>query len=223
MQEVDGPAPADAAEAPHAVTVLAWDGPSPAIVGSPATVMVGVRCAQGCALGGQAVEVRDDSGRVVGRAILAQEPQPGAEAIYCAEITFVAPATLGPARMTATCEPRLEGCLHDKGEAVLGFRVDPHPDHEVRVSVVLQNGGAPVGGAEVWMNHYLAVTDAAGEARFSLPKGAYSCSIRKMGLAADPVEVEVSAALMLEIAAAKGETREELEARLSAWESYPWS
>jgi hypothetical protein len=208
-------------EATHEISVLVWDGPSPARVGAPATATVGVRCSQGCSLAGQAVEVRDASGAVIGRATLGDEPAAGAEALYAAEVTFPAPEATGPAQMTATCTPADLPTRHPDASTDFGFRVDPPADHEVRVRVVFQ--AAPLAGAEVWMDHYVAQTDPAGKAIFNLPEGSYICSIRKLGFDAEPVAVQVSSDLALEVTAGKGETREELEARLSAWESYPWS
>jgi len=210
-----------AAEAPHEISVLVWDGPSPARSGAPATATVGVRCERGCSLGGQSVEIRDAGGVVVGRGALGDQPSAGAEALYAAVVEFTAPGEIGPARMTASCRPADLPEPHAVAGAEFGFRVDPPADHEVRVRVSFD--AAPLAGAEVWMNHYLAETDLAGEAVFHLPKGAYSCEIRKLGFRAEPAAVEVCADFTVEIAALKGETREELEARLSAWESYPWS
>lgn len=204
---------------PHDVDVLVWDGPSPARVGTPATATVGVRCSQGCSLAGETVEIRD-AGAVLGRAVLGAEPALGAEALYSAVVRFTAPDVTGPVRMTAGYMPAATSA-HEAASTDFGFRVDPPADHEVRVHVVFE--AAPLAGAEVWMGHYVAQTDAAGEAVFHLPKGGYACSLRKLGFDAEPLEVQVTSDLALQIVAGKGETREELEARLSAWESYPWS
>ena len=65
-------------------------------------------------------------------------------------------------------------------------------------------------------------TDADGRARLDVSSGDYLCEIRKEGFAATPFNVPVSADLSLLIEAGKGETREELEARLSSMENHPW-
>jgi hypothetical protein len=212
--------PADGGdEGPHELKVLVWDGPSPARAGAPATATVGVGCSRGCSLAGEGVEIRD-AGVVVGRAVLGDKPAAGAEALYSAVVSFVAPDVTGPVRMTAGYVPA-DPSTHEAASTDFGFRVDPPADHEVTVRVVFE--AAPLAGAEVWMGHYVAQTDVAGEAVFQLPKGPYSCTIRKLGYDAEPVEVEAASDLIVQIVAGKGETREELEARLSAWESYPWS
>ena len=127
----------------------------------------------------------------------------------------------GAVRMTARCTPADLPEPHEPAEAGFGFRVAPPAAHQVRVRLVFE--GAPVDAAEVWMGHYAAETDAAGEAVFHLPRGVYDCGMRKLGYAAEPMEVEVASDLTVELPVGKGETREELEARLSAWESYPWT
>jgi hypothetical protein len=91
------------------------------------------------------------------------------------------------------------------------------------VRVVSEATGEPVERMEVRMNHYADFTGADGLARFDLPGGSYTCSIRKLGYKSEPVAVEVTADVAIEVLAGKGETREELEARLSAWENYPWT
>jgi hypothetical protein len=209
--------------APHATSLVVWDVPSPAAAGTPATVKVGVQCAIGCCLAGQVVEVRDQAGAVLGTATLGAEVSPGTDALYWGDVTFVAPPITGVAFLSAAFAPTNLEVPHLGAAASFSFRVDAPPEYRVAVRVGHQDTSAPIERVEVRLDHYAAYTDVRGEAQFYVPGGRYTCSIRRIGYDASPVEIEVTADLAVHIKAGKGETREELEARLSAWENYPWS
>jgi hypothetical protein len=222
-QEAATPEAEAADEAPHAVGMVTWDAPSPAVVGAAATVKVGVQCAHGCDLLGQRVELRDAEGAVVAAGVLDTAPAEGLGDLYWRELSFTAPAATGVSFLTAACAPEGLAAEHLQAASPFSFRTEPRPEHRVAVGVVDEATGRPLEQVEVRMGRYAAYTDAQGEARFALPGGDYSCSIRKLGFKAEPVEVKVAGDLALAVRAGKGETREELEARLSAWENYPWS
>jgi len=210
-------------EAPHETSMVVWDAPAPAIVGRPITLRVGVQCSCGCGLADQPVTLRDEDGAVVATGRLAAEPVAGTTALFSCLMTLPAPEKTGVRFLTAACS--LEGLEppHPPAGAAFSYRIDPRPEHEVRVRVVRAADGEPAAGVEVRMDHYEAYTDAEGLAHFALPSGAYSCTIRKLGLKAEPVAVAVPAQVLIEVTAGKGETREELETRLSRWEDQPWA
>ena len=209
--------------APHETSMVVWDVPSPAAADNPVAVKVGVQCAVGCCLAGQVVDVRDHAGALLGTAILGTEASPGTEALYWGDVPFVAPPTTGVVFLTAAFAPTNLEVPHFGSAASFSVRVDAPPEHRVAVRVDHQDTAAPLEKVEVRLDHYAAYTDARGEARFHVPGGRYTCSIRRIGYHAEPVEIEVAADAEVHITAGKGETREELDARLSAWENYPWS
>ena len=212
-----------AASAPHATSMVVWDVPSPAAVDAPAAVKVGVQCIRGCCLAGLVVEVRDQAGAVLGAASLGSEVSPGTEGLYWTEVTFVAAAATGVAFLSARFAATNLEVPHLDAATSFSLRVDAPPECQVAVRVDHLNTSEPIERVEVRLDHYAAYTDARGEARFRVPAGRYTCSIRRMGYHADAVEIDVTADVAIQIKAGKGETREELEARLSAWENYPWS
>ena len=220
---LDDEAPAETAAAPHALSMVAWDAPSPAVVGRAASVKVGVQCEHGCGLHGQAIILRDGEGGLVASGRLDHAPAAETDTLYWTELPLPTQAATGLAAFTAECSASDLEATHLAACAPFSFRVEPRPEHQVTVRVVAEATGAPVERMEVRMNHYAAYTDAGGEARFDLPGGTYECSIRKLGYKAEPMTVAVAADLVFEVVAGKGETREELEARLSAWENYPWT
>ena len=125
--------------------------------------------------------------------------------------------------MSAGCTPANLDVPHLAAAASFSFRVDAAPEHRVTVRVAHPETATAIERVEVRLDHYAAYTDVRGEARLDVPGGRYTCSIRRIGYQADPVEIEVTADLVVHIKAGKGETREEMETRLSAWENYPWS
>ena len=209
-------------EAPHETSMVVWDTPSPAIVGRPVTLMVGVQCACACDLTGQPVELRDEDGAVIAAGRLG-EPVAGTQALFGCRLSLPGPAATGVRALTAAYTPENLAPAHLGSSAPVGFRIDPKPEHQVAVRVVRAADGEVASGVEVRMNHYEAYTDAEGVARFDLPAGDYSCTIRKLGLQAEPLAVSVPGQRLVEVTAGKGETREELETRLSRWEDQPWA
>lgn len=213
----------DIPSAPHATSMVVWDVPSPAAADTPARVRVGVQCTVGCCLAGQSVEVREQTGAVIGTTTLGADASPGTDALYWGDVTFAAPPTTGVVFLSAAFAPTNLDVPHLGADASFSLRVDAPPEYKVAVRVDHQETSAPIERVEVRLDHYAAYTDEHGEARFYVPGGRYTCSIRRIGYHADPVEIDVTADLAVHVKAGKGETREELEARLSAWENYPWS
>lgn len=207
---------------PHATSMVVWDVPSPAAVGRTVTAKIGVRCEAGCILAGHNVEVRDLDGTVAGEGVLGDVPLDGTDGLFWAEVTFAAPCDTGIAFRAAAFAAVTSEPPHLAATAAFSFRVDPPPEHHVTVRVVHQTTGSPIDNVEVRMDLYAGSTDERGEARFDLPGGVYTCSIRKSGFEADPVAVTVDRDVELCIQAAVGLTREEYDAKLSSYENHPW-
>ena len=173
-----GDASSEEAAPPHALSMVAWDAPSPAIVGRAASVKIGVQCEHGCDLQGRPFVVRDAAGDVVATAELDRTPAEATPALYWTELALSTPETPGVGAFTAECPAAETEPPHTAATAPFSFRVDPRPEHQVTVRVVSEATGKPVERIEVRMKHYAAYTGADGLARFDLPAGAYTCSIR---------------------------------------------
>jgi hypothetical protein len=202
--------------APHVVSLAVWDTPAPAIAGAAATFKVGVQCTQGCDLRGQRVTLRDTDGAALATHTLSEEK----EGLCWGEIAFTAPSTLGVAWLSAAYEAEDEA--HEAKSVAFTMRTAPKPEHKVAVRVTYGPTGEPVAGAEIRMNLYQAYTDAGGAARFDLPSGQYVCTFRKRNMIANELEISVAGNDVIELVANRGETQEELEARLSAMEDREW-
>jgi hypothetical protein len=215
----DEPAPAVA----HAVGIVVWDTPSPAVVGRPVRVRAGLACEAGCDLAGQVIQVVGADGAAVGACALREVLETQSGRLFWADVDLPTPTGPGVSRLTA----RFDGCEleheHLPAEQEFSFAADIEPDCTVQVRVIREETGEPCGEVEVRLGRYEVYTDAEGEARLHVPKGRYVATTRRLGLKGEPVEVSVDGDLALELVTQKGETREELEARLSRMEDRPWA
>jgi hypothetical protein len=214
-----------ATPAPHAVSMVVWDLPSPAAVSDSITVSVGLQCAHGCPLGGQPVEIADAAGLTLAHGVLEPTPRDGTDTLYWARLRFTAPETIGVFSFSAGLVPvtEAEAPQHAASRALFSIRTDAPPAHEVRVQVTHEETGEPVARVEVRLgHHYFTYTDENGHATLRVPSGSYECSLRRIGYKADPLDLEVTSDLSLDLCVGKGQTRAELDAWLSSWEDHPW-
>lgn len=218
MTTIPPEAEAPAEEQAHAVSMAAWDTPAPAIAAAAAHVKIGAQCSCGCDLSGARLMLVTEEGDVIAEAVVDQT-QDDDSALYYAEMTFIAPAQTGICRLAATLAGDDD---HHSAEMSFGFRVEPKPAFKAIVRAIYQPTGEPVIGAEIRMNLYEAYTDERGVATFALPPGRYTCTFRNYAQIAEPIEIDVTDDADLTIRAERGETREELEARLSRMEDR-WS
>jgi hypothetical protein len=135
---------------------------------------------------------------------------------------FAAPSEVGLAFRLASYAHGASEPPHLGASTSFTFKTDPAPEHVVTVRVAHQVTTAPIQGVEVRLDLYAGSTDERGEARFNLPGGIYTCSIRKPGFEAEPITLTVDRDLELCIQAAVGLTREEFDAKLSSYENHPW-
>jgi hypothetical protein len=216
--ELDGPMPS---EPSHVTSMAVWDMPSVAIAGRTAHVKVGVTCSLGCSLVGHLVTVRDESGTTLGEALL-DDPIGASEGLNWAQVIFEAPIFMGVSHLSASFTANDGEVTHLTCSTAFSVMTDPVPDASICLQVIFAPTGQALEDVEVRLGRYFTYTDGYGRARVDIPKGDYLCEIRKEGFAAAPFNVAASGDLSLLIKADKGETREELEARLSAMENYPW-
>jgi hypothetical protein len=217
--QLDDPTPS---EPMHVTSMAVWGMPSVAIAGRAATVKIGVTCCFGCSLAGNRVAVLDESGKILGEALLLDDPDGVSKELSWAQVAFKAPATMGVSQLSASFSANDGEVTHLTCRAAFSVMTDRAPDASISLQVIFAPTGKVLEEVEVRLGRYFAYTDKHGRARVNVPKGKYLCEIRKEGFAAAPFNIAVNADASLLIKAEKGETREELEARLSAMENYPW-
>jgi hypothetical protein len=92
----------------------------------------------------------------------------------------------------------------------------------VKVTVLQSDVRAPIEGVEVHLGLYKALTDEHGVVDVELPAATYVLSVRAEGYSAEPLVVDVSGDLTLQVEAVVAPTREEIEQKLMRFEEYPW-
>ena len=160
----------------HATRVVVWDTPSAIERGRRFAVRLGVACSARCPPAGWAVEVRDHDGELRATSALGDEPWPGTDALYHAEVVLTAPNAEGlytweAAALTDGTDGTdgvdgVDGAdvAHAGGSARFGVRVVSPPECLLTVVALDAESGAPVVGARVAAHPYRAVTDARGVA-----------------------------------------------------------
>ena len=186
---------------PIATSLAVWDVPSPVVRGSRFSIKAGAKSASGCALGGMAIEVRDQAGAVLGTGELKDTPWPGSSALYWTDIELCAPSTDDIASSTVAFAAAGLDLSHDSSSSQFSFAVVPPPEHRLTVTVIEKEKATPIEDVQVIAGVYRAATDRAGMADIQLPKGTYDLAIWKVGFEAEPTTVTVSADLAVEVAA----------------------
>ena len=177
---------------PHTTSVAIWGVPS-AVRGSRFTVNVGIKCAARCALGGQLVEVRDDAGVKLGGGPLGDDPRPGTEGLYEAEVGLVAPDRLGVVSASAGFVSDPTGLPHLGSSGDFTFRCLEPPEHIVGVRVVPHGFDAPLEDIEVRVGAYQAMTDSGGVARVAVANGACELSVWRIDIESVTMKIQVDA------------------------------
>ena len=205
---------------PHACSLAAWDVPSPASPAVPLQMKVGVRCAEGCALAGRRVEVRDETGARVGEGRLGAAPWTGTDALYWTSVALPPPPAEGVHCRSVALADADATPPHAGAPAAFSLRVGKPLERRATVRVVDARTRTPLRGVEVRIGPYAATTDGRGVAQVALPAGAFDVGIRKSGHRARPRSLPTEGDPVLEIEAAPAPTQAELNARL--FEEYPW-
>ena len=116
------------AAAPDAVRVVVWDVPTVIERGRRFTVKIGVTCSSARGSDGWRVEVRDHEGGSRATATIGEEPWPGTDALYHAEVALVAPTAEGlytwEAAVATGDEPATGGAAEPSGMAKNGGAVE---------------------------------------------------------------------------------------------------
>ena len=161
---------------PHATRLVVWDTPPAIERGRRFAVRLGVACSARCPPAGWAVEVRDHDGELLTTSALGDEPWPGTDALYHAEVALTAPDAEG--LYTWEAAARTDGAdvadIADAGgSARFRVRVVSPPACLLTVVALDAESGGPVAGARVTAHPYRAVTDARGVAEIRVPAGEY--------------------------------------------------
>ncbi len=164
---------------PHATSMAVWDVTSPVIVGADFTVKVGVKCATGCSLANENIEIYDHEGASVATGTLGDVPYSNTDDLYWAEVALTAPAAKG----TYTWEvklprPGLE-LPHEGTSFKFGFSAAREPKHAVTIEVVNQETKAPVANAHVMLRPYSGHTDGKGVVKLKAAEGEYILYVAK--------------------------------------------
>lgn len=184
----------------HTTSLAVWDAPSPIVAGEKFIVKVGAKCSACCSLKGRQVELRDDNNSVVAIGTLAQEPWPGAEALYWTALEVTAPETEGFFQWPIAFSPRDCELPHQGASATLSFMTVAPAVHDVSVAIVERETALPIGDAQVRLGYHRAATDESGVARFKVAPGKHRLFVWKASHAVPEriVEVERDLAITVE-------------------------
>ncbi len=188
---------------PHVTSIAVWDVPSPVIVHSPFTVKVGIKCTVACPLAGQPIVVRDANGHAVGDARAGEAPWRGTSALFGADVTLPAPAAEGLHAWSVTFGGTCPDALHAPASATFSFRTAGPPEHQVTIAVTDRATAAPLADVHVRLGVYRASTDERGHALLNVPTGRFRLSVWKVGYAAEPQTVEVTASATIGVDAGR--------------------
>ncbi len=176
---------------PHATSMAVWSTGSP-LKGGVLPVSVGVKCATGCSLAGQLVEILDESGAKVAEATLERSPRPGTSNLYAVEVPLVAPDRAGVFHRSVRFASRSLDLPHESAAASFTFRCLDPPDHTVTVRIAFEGIAPHKEGIEVRVGPYVGFTDEHGVARVGVSKGAHAVSFWRADLEPASTHIEVA-------------------------------
>lgn len=192
---------------PHGTSIAVWGAPAPLVVDTDFTVNVGVKCAAGCNLGGQVIEIYDHAGARVATGTLGDSPFSDSLELYWTAVTLRSPAVPQAYRWAVRLpRPDLE-LPHSEAALEFGFIATHRPEYSVVIKVANQQTGAPVENARVTFRPYSGNTDAQGEVRLETAGGDYKLYVSHSEYDAYQASVRVTgdATVHVELAPAKYE------------------
>lgn len=178
----DGPpelvsAPIRIEVAPHATHVAVWGVPTGVPAGERIAAHVGIRCASGDMLVGEAFRILDHDGTELATGRVGDEPWPGTTALAYASVELGAPTSEGSYTWQVQTEASDRVTPHEAGSASFRVKVTARPDVRVRVVTAEKATGEPLKGLHVLMHPFRAVTDEDGVAVLDVPKGSYAVHV----------------------------------------------
>jgi hypothetical protein len=185
--------PISSQTSPHRTSLAVWQVPSPVQIASRFSITVGAKSSGACSLGGARIEIRDDTGRVVGESVLGQIPWYGSDALYWTEVVLAAPPRAGPQCWSAAFAAADLGLPHLGSSAEFSFTAVKPPEHRVAVTVIEGEAASPVEKTEVALGPYRAATDKTGAVHIQAAAGTYALAVWKSGFKAAVRTVEIAA------------------------------
>jgi hypothetical protein len=171
------------------------------VKGSTFTVTVGAKCACGCSLADQLVEIVEESGEKVGEAKLEPTPRPGTSSLYAADLELAAPGHTGIFSRRARFAGAALELPHESAAASFTFRCLDPPEHTVTVRFAFEGIDPRKQGIEVHVGRYSGFTDESGVARIGVPKGVHELTFWRVDLEPVSTLVEVDADSVMDVVA----------------------
>jgi len=177
----------------HATNIAVWDVPTAIVAGDAFHFKVGVKCSSECRPAGWTFNVSDEHGVQVAAGALSDEPWPGTEALYHAEVEARAPGAEGLHDWSVKAPgPHLD-IPHEEQTARFGIRSVPRPECLISVEAIDKESQSPIEGARVVVHPYRVFTDDRGRAQVRVPKGTYRIFVSGSGHVPFRTECEVAA------------------------------
>ena len=189
-------------ESPHETSLAVWDIPSPLRLGSSAKLKVGLRCANGCPLAGQQVEIRNAAQDKIAATKLGSPPWPGTTGLYWAEADIIAPLSEGTHVWTAQFSSSDLEIEHSPSSLPFSLITVKPGDNRVTIEVVDERTKTFIDGSEVRLGVFRTLTNTNGVASLEVPRGTYELNVWKMGyeFATRNVEVDGDLSIKVELA-----------------------
>ena len=202
-ERAEGSLPIIFATIPHETSLAVWDNPSPVVRGAKFDVKIGAKCTASCGLGERTVEIRDESGKLVGSGTLRDATWPGTMSLYWTSVPLKAPAKLGPHSWTVRFAPSELKLAHGAATSGFSFITVAIPEHSVSVKVVNKKTKTPIGGAQVRVGLYRTVTNEKGAAKLRVPKGTFELIVTRAGYEMPERSILVSKDIRVRVGAEK--------------------
>ena len=186
---------------PHMTSLAVWDIPSPVVMSEKFKIKVGAKSAAGCNLGGEDIEVCDDTGAVLGHGGLGDAPWPDTSALYWTEVELLAPDREGIVSWWVKFAATELESPHQGASSNFSVAIVKPPQHRLTVKVIEKETAAPIENALVRLGVYRAATDPSGLAEIKLPTGTYDLVVWKAGYEAPSQTVEVNDDVTLQVEA----------------------
>lgn len=161
----------------HKTFVNVWGLPPAAGVGEPLSFKVGVKCSCGCDMSGRMVEITGADGKPLATAEIGSALWPASAALHYIDITATAPAAAGRTALRVTVAASAAAPPHSAAAAEFSVNVVPAADHEITITVLDSDAGAPIANAQVVLHPYRAVTNVDGMARLRVARGDYRLQV----------------------------------------------
>ena len=200
---VHAPATLDVAIAtrPHHTSLAVWAIPDAAVAGAPFSIKAGVKCAEGCALRGQRIDIVDANSTVLASRQSGDAPWAGTSALYWAELTLSAPPREGLATLAAATDATTQGLAHHGASSSFTVAVVRPPEHTLTVKVIAKDTAAPIADADIRLGAYRAATDPSGRAELRIAGGAYELHVWKAGYETPTTALDIRGDTSVQIAA----------------------